>query len=139
MQIQKNTKEGLPSWVPDFETRQSATSFTLAIYCSIFKAAPKKWPNLRFEEGHVLVLQGVYVAIVVETMLVGMGIDPSKENENQMSRFKYDCESKKRDKEFKRSTRSLMRKKDKDVNFMNTSWGPMWMEIGDIIVVAKGS
>ena len=27
----------------------------------------------------------------------------------------------------------------REVTFLNTSWGPLWTEIGDIIVVAAGS
>lgn len=90
VEVQAISQKGdkLPSWVPDFETRQSATAFNILIYNANFAAAPPGPPELRFEDD-ILILKGIYIATVTKTRLVHTEIDPSKDMGNRMTLFQY--------------------------------------------------
>jgi len=143
LQIEVGEKDGFPSWVPNFETRQSFTAIYFSMSSEMFTAAQANSLDVRFDEGDVLVLKAVYVAVVVEVLPVQIIIGLEKEPMDQLSLFKYDRDPRKRYKSLAKDKSKMgsrnQRRRRKGKNLRNSNWGPGVMEVGDIIIVAKGS
>jgi len=128
----------LPPWVPDFTTSLDAVAFNKAVLSAQFKAAPPKWPTLRFsDDGNILILKAVYVAVVTHTHLVRLDVSSSENLSNRMNQIRYDRNPSQRHKARKKTSQT--QKQEQAVHFLSSNWGPLWAEVGDIIIVARGS
>jgi hypothetical protein len=133
----------LPSWVPDWTTKQMLVPRFIEELASEFSAnralsvtdvqysSPSPSPN-------ILVIKGLYVGVIT-----GMHVTPllhDGDADDKIKLIRYDRSP------YKRHNLSpsqlepwLAPNASEAVNLSNTSWGPWWAEIGDIIVVAAGS
>jgi hypothetical protein len=133
----------LPSWVLDWTTKQMLVPRFIEELASEFSAnrglsvtdvrysSPSPSPNS-------FVIKGLYVGVVTGTHVVPLFHDGDVDDKVKLIR--YDRNPYKR---HKLSPSQLEPWPAPDapeaVNLSNTSWGPWWVEMGDIIVVAAGS
>jgi hypothetical protein len=133
----------LPSWVPDWTTKQMLVPRFIEELASEFSAnrglsvtdvnysSPSPSPN-------ILVIKGLFVGVVTGTHITPLLRDGDADDRIKLIR--YDRNPQKR---HNLSPSQLEPWPASDaseaVDLSNTSWGPWWAEVGDIIVVAAGS
>jgi hypothetical protein len=146
----------LPSWVPDWTTRQtvatvaiqewyiqfSADRGTLEGYTVLREWYSKIMAQQQFPSRHTsgipkapktLPLLGTYLAVVTRTSVANL-IQASYKDKIKL--IEYDKDPSKWRKTFNRSQRTLDKEvESKSMMVTNSSWGPWWAEVGDIIVV----
>jgi hypothetical protein len=141
------TYNGVPSWIPDFTAKRDLVGFTILRLARKFKAAPRiDGPQILFtsnENPNYLVLRGVYIATVVGVFLTAVGDTPRKgetdENHEMVKLIKYEQNVKKRGSPLRTKPWPRSKRQKGRITSMNTSWGSMRTEMGDIIIVARGS
>lgn len=140
----------LPSWVPDYTTKQGLVP--KAFVSTIFHfSADRSFPTVTQEprsndhrDCEVLVLRGIYVAVITGTLEARMTQDDDLLGLDQFKLVRYDRESCNRGRDFVKDPPSLWRTHDEKSNsplisHTNASWGPLHSEIGDIVIIAAGS
>ena len=138
-------KERLPSWVPDFMTRQSAVTLAMNASYTCFSAG-KGFPAIseepRFRQSRDcerLALRVLRVAVVRQTWDTRLTHDPILEGTDKVRLFTYelisDCDATAGREHDKPPVRE---QGDSEFSFQNTNWGPCHCEVGDVIVVAAG-
>jgi hypothetical protein len=139
----------LPSWVPDWSTKQMLVSRFMEEWAGDFNA------NAGRRVGDVLSLssfapagvytmlkiRGIYVGRVTGTVVKGLHYG-SGGADDKVKLIKYDRDPTKR--YWQKSSLAdecgwPVGVSGSEVTLANTSWGPWWAEVGDIIVVAAGS
>lgn len=131
--------ENLPSWVPDYSSRQRSAARVIRLYSSEFAAAPPKnqwtlvdWTSASTEDDGIFCLQGVYVAVVTGVYTErAHGLDGVE----GFTLIRYD-----EDQTIRNEVLDLgdWPSVASEITPYNTSWGPYEAKIGDIIVVAEG-
>jgi hypothetical protein len=131
----------LPSWVPDYSSRQRSMARTMNLCSSKFVAAPPKkewtlldWSINEAEGDGIFCLYGAYVAIVTGVFTRQTGQFDGDEEDLTWIRFdedpgKRNCVLDFEDWKFDPSENRIF----------DTGWGPYETNIGDIVVVAEGS
>jgi hypothetical protein len=128
----------LPSWVPDWTTKQSLAAFFVHGLGECFDAYQDSVRD-RFHDDKgilispdkgILTLRGVYVATVTHTHITELIYDIPPD---LVKLIRYD-------RELSMCGRlpglGIWPTEAESVTVMNTSWGPWWTEVGDIIIVA---
>lgn len=131
----------LPSWVPDFSTRNHVIAEAALLNFDDFSASPEG-PDIMFSSrpyGDILILIGVYVAIVNGVYETEANSTSQTEDHRVVRLITYNADPALRYKLTTKNPRPLTRRKKVAPTPWNTSWGPYWVEVGDIIIVAKGS
>jgi len=133
----------LPSWVPDWTTKQMLIPRFIEELASEFSAnRGLSVTDVQYSSpspsSNILVIKGLYIGVIT-----GMHVTPllhDGEADDKINLIRYDRSP------YKRHNLSPSQLEpwpppgvSEAVNLSNTSWGPWWAEIGDIIVVAAGS
>jgi len=134
----------LPSWVPDWTTRQTLFVQTMAAYSnfSSFDASRSKTNHMKYKPRRKVAnftnnfMRGIYVGVITAVHTVHIWKDSSRAAYDTIKLINYDRDPKKRN--------DLV---DDDVASSETplgemripSWGPYWGKVGDIIAVIGGS
>jgi hypothetical protein len=132
----------LPSWVPDWTTRQMLVSrFMEELACEFSANRGLTVTDVQYScspSPNILIVKGLCVGIVTGTHVTKILRDGGADD--MIKLITYDRAPQKR---HHLSASELppwpSPGESKSVTLSNTSWGPWWAEIGDIIVVAAGS
>ena len=134
------TPDVLPSWVPDWTTDQSlcARSIFMASTVSAISTAENKPSNefwMRKEGGFtveedILILSGVYVGAVTRVFTSNLEYSWEEASHTTMRLFQYDQNANGGDNSIPKDLHN------QSGNMYNTSWGPFWVESGDIIIIS---
>jgi hypothetical protein len=136
--------DDLPSWVPEFSTPQHPIANFVALRSSFFRASPEG-PEVQFSSHpsrEILILKGVYVAVVTDVYIAEFkNADQAREDETlELKLINYNDYPAARWKSTKVDLLpSPCGERKRAPTPENTSWGPYWVEVEDIIIVAKGS
>jgi hypothetical protein len=134
----------LPSWVPDWTTRQTLIVQTMTAYShlSSFDASRSKENHMKyrlrgkFENFDHNFMEGVYVGVVTAVHTVHIWEDSQRAPYDTIKLINYDCNPAKRHVVIEDSATSL----ETPLERMGIpSWGPYWGKVGDIIAVVRGS
>jgi hypothetical protein len=129
----------LPSWVPDWTTEQSLYSWVMIPACTntgkhvvgnfINALETPEVARFRVEE-HILIISGVYVGVVTRVYTCSLQFDMLEESNQVMRLIEYD----EHDSGLDNPAAGDLDPQSK--NIYNTSWGPFWVERGDIIIIS---
>lgn len=135
------TGNELPSWVPDWTTEQSLCAWSILAASTLgsaisYVAGDKnnaletiKRVGFSFEED-ALVLSAVYIGVVTCVSTYNLQFASRNENQQMMKLFDYGQVQKELDESVTPEVHTQVR------NIYNTSWGPFWVERGDITIIS---
>lgn len=142
------TARSLPSWVPDWTTVQNPTQKAMAMYsvnwnASAYKGArddPMRIASTKdygYYDGKKLCFDGVYVGVVSRVKIVYPEFDVDHPQDWRFNLFKYS-----RDPAMRHYKWPAMGTNDdgpeyQKMTMRNSSWGPYWVKLGDVIVVSR--
>lgn len=140
----------LPSWVSDYTVKQNliARSYISTVaYLHADRGFPSIAQEPRFlapSSCEVLSLRGIYVAVITGVYETRMTEDEDLQEQDRLKLLRYNEELGMRGRDFIRDPLPAWQSGDLEtgqprVSHSNTSWGPIFCEIGDIIIVAVGS
>lgn len=132
----------LPSWVPDWTARQMLVSgFVEELACEFSANRGLAVTDVQYSMSalpNILIIKGIYIGIVTGTHVTKLLHDGDKDD--MIKLITYDRSTHMRHTLSSTELPAWPAPDDlKAVNLSNTSWGPWWAEIGDIIVLAAGS
>jgi hypothetical protein len=133
----------LPSWVPDWTTKQMLVPRFIEELANEFSAnRGLSVTDVSYSTGspspNILIIRGLYVGVVTGTHVAPLLHDG--DTDDKIKLIRYDRNPQKRHNiSPSRLTPWPAPDASATVNLSNTSWGPWWAEVGDIIVVAAGS
>jgi hypothetical protein len=138
-----NSKE-LPSWVPDWMTDQSIGGRLIYFASTISGiSATRNEPSNKMkirresaftieEDTGILALSGVFVGVVTAVHTFNLEYNWEESSKNTMGLFQYSLDAN------REAHHNLIPKIpwDQSRNMYNTSWGPFWVETGDLIIIS---
>ncbi|KAE9367474.1 HET-domain-containing protein [Stipitochalara longipes BDJ] len=134
----------LPSWVPDWTTRQTLFVQTMTAYSnfSSFDASRSKDNHMKYKLRRKVdnfdhnFMEGVYVGVVIAVHTVHIWEDSPRAPYDIIKLINYDCNPARRHVIIEKDATSL----ETPLERMGIpSWGPYWGKVGDIIAVIRGS
>ena len=138
----------LPSWVPDFTTRQSFLTLAMNSGYTYF-SADRGFPAAQVEpqmsaaaDSSLFVLRAIRIAIIIGTHVTRITEDPALEGNDGVRLIKYHRIPVRKPQEQGNALsdyKSLAHVPMNTASYRSTSWGPLHCTVGDIIIVAAGS
>ena len=138
----------LPSWVPDFTTRQSfltlAMNSGVTYFCADrgFPAAQVAYNMSASADSDTFVLRAIQIATIISIQDTRMTNDPALEGNDNLRLIKYEKSHTRQPQEPGNAMSNYKPLVDSHIdpaNFKSTSWGPHHCKVGDLIIVAAGS
>lgn len=135
----------LPSWVADWTTPHSLFSSIMSFWANnVFSSSGEMevedsevpFLDSAFHiDGSLLVVQGIHVGTITRTCFVKNTFGTGKSQENTMKLFSYE---QRRGGQLSRGRQEGSQEQTpQDMTMRNSSWGPHWAEIGDIIIISR--
>lgn len=140
----------LPSWVTDYTIKQGLVA-RAHISCVSSFHADAGFPSTELEprfldakDSEVLVLRGIYVAVITGVYESRITNDEDIQGDDYLKLIRHDENEEMRHHQFSSGPPSPWQAEDPQtgaplISHCNTSWGPIFCEVGDIIIVAAGS
>lgn len=142
--IRPMTEQDLPSLVSDFTIKQGVLPHFIGDVQPVFNTSE----GLPFEPGNdrnpipssdgILSIKGIYVAVVSGTHASRVEIDKEDDEMNNFKLIRYEKDPLQRQSPLDLDEWPATTPSSSEVTFLNTSWGRIWAEVADTIVVAAG-
>lgn len=138
----------LPSWVPDFTTRQSFLTLAMNSANTYFSAdrgfpAAQVKPQMNAAaDSDFFVLRAIRIAMIIGTHDTRITNDPALEGNHEVRLIQYDTFPTRQPQKHGTALSDFQPLDHAPINtaeYRSTSWGPHQCTVGDLIIVAAGS